>query len=511
MTPRRFFPLLIIAFILLLHFWNGQHTILFLRPQSVHQWAQCDRASVALNYYQHGMDFFTPRVHNLDNGTGITGMEFPLMNYSVAILYKIFGYHEFLYRLLELLIFSAGLYGVFYIARHYLQHAGMSLAILLIYGSIPLLAFYTANFLPDIISLSFVLIAWSFLIHALKSKEKWYALLSFVFFWLASLIKITALMYLPVFLFTVFSFTGEKLSRHAVWKWLAMAAGLVLLTIPWYMYAAWLSAGTSSEVFLLQFRPISSFHDFMDIYHEVSEVWLERLFLRPLSIFLFFFPLLFAFLPSQNRQLKFTGLLTLGGAIVFIVFMWQQFRHHDYYMILLTPLFLISIIQLTAMAKQIRIHYAILPGLLFIFSAANAVRSAQYLGQAYDKNQWYYGATHFDDYFEFEKHLREMGIPADTPVISVFDHSPDISLYLMNQKGVSVAYRKSETVLEKYIASGAFAYLIYNSRSAIENISFDAAKYPLTLEKEIFGIMIYKVANYDSSRRVPVFKLSPWN
>ncbi|MBK7965050.1 MAG: hypothetical protein IPK10_07010 [Bacteroidetes bacterium] len=77
---------------LLIYWVVGQQDIVPLRPQSVHQWAQCDRASVALNYYQEDMNFFLPRVHNLDNGSGITGLEFPFVNYAVAILYHILDF-----------------------------------------------------------------------------------------------------------------------------------------------------------------------------------------------------------------------------------------------------------------------------------------------------------------------------------------------------------------------------------------------------------------------------------
>ena len=86
--------------VLILHIVIGQQNILPLRPQSVHQWAQCDRASVAQHFLNNGFDIFHPQVNNLDNGSGITGMEFPFINYVVAILYKLFGVHEWIYRLL---------------------------------------------------------------------------------------------------------------------------------------------------------------------------------------------------------------------------------------------------------------------------------------------------------------------------------------------------------------------------------------------------------------------------
>ena len=90
--------------------------ILFKRPQSVHYWRQADCASLALNYYQHGMNFFEPQTHNLTSNGGKSGntctSEVPLLYYSVAVLYHLFGYHEYIYRLLNTLLFFTGLFGL---------------------------------------------------------------------------------------------------------------------------------------------------------------------------------------------------------------------------------------------------------------------------------------------------------------------------------------------------------------------------------------------------------------
>ena len=119
MAQQKWFNVWAVVCLLFVYLGVGQQNIIPLRPQSVHQWAQCDRASVALNYYQDDMNLFLPRVHNLDNGSGITGLEFPFVNYSVAILYKFFGYHEWMYRALMLLIFSFGMISLAKVVFHY--------------------------------------------------------------------------------------------------------------------------------------------------------------------------------------------------------------------------------------------------------------------------------------------------------------------------------------------------------------------------------------------------------
>jgi len=47
--------------------------IFFKRPQSIHQWRQCDCLSITMNYFQDNNSFFEPSIHHLANdGTGKT-------------------------------------------------------------------------------------------------------------------------------------------------------------------------------------------------------------------------------------------------------------------------------------------------------------------------------------------------------------------------------------------------------------------------------------------------------
>ena len=150
------FSILLFASYLLLGFYK----IVDKCPQSIHQWAQCDRASVAKNYLYYGFDFFHPRVHNIANGTGISGMEFPLVNLLAAITYKILGFNEFYYRLICLLILSAGLIAAFKLGYLIIGQSILAGFAVLLFFLSPILVFYTPNFLPEAPSLGLILIAW---------------------------------------------------------------------------------------------------------------------------------------------------------------------------------------------------------------------------------------------------------------------------------------------------------------------------------------------------------------
>ncbi len=89
---KKYFPIIVflIAAVFVFKFLEFDEN-LAKRPRSIHSWAQCMRASIAKNYAEESMNFFLPRLHNTLGGEGITGLEFPFINYSVAILYKLFG------------------------------------------------------------------------------------------------------------------------------------------------------------------------------------------------------------------------------------------------------------------------------------------------------------------------------------------------------------------------------------------------------------------------------------
>jgi hypothetical protein len=81
-----------------------------LHPQALHISAQCDRASIALNFYQEDMNILVPHIHNRMRGTGIAAAEFPIIQYAVACIYKVAGFNDSYYRTLVMLLFSIGFF-----------------------------------------------------------------------------------------------------------------------------------------------------------------------------------------------------------------------------------------------------------------------------------------------------------------------------------------------------------------------------------------------------------------
>lgn len=82
-------------------------------------WRETDIGGVARNFYREGMNLFYPRIDWRGDGPGYVEMEFPLYPWLIAVLYKVFGYHEIFGRLLSY-SFSLGAMAVFFLLARYL-------------------------------------------------------------------------------------------------------------------------------------------------------------------------------------------------------------------------------------------------------------------------------------------------------------------------------------------------------------------------------------------------------
>lgn len=505
---RTWHLLLILA---LLYGMLGIYNILPLRPQSVHQWAQCDRASVAWNYYKGYADFFHPRVNNTDNGTGITGLEFPIVQYFVSILYRLFGFHEWLYRLTTLVVFTFGAISVFRLANYFLKDGLHSLLIMVLYVCSPLLTFYSCSFLPDIYSLSFAMISWAGL---LRMKD--YYTTSNVIRWflpimISCLIKPNSLIHLPVM--WMFQY------REGIWekkKWIELGSCYFLVIVSscsWYYYASWLSKSVQSEVFLLQLRPPGSWQEVKDVWERVRLDWLERIYHPLILASILIAGLIFIILdrPLRNKLAIYTILMFLGTC-AFLYVMFLQLSYHDYYFITMFPsLVFLLIFIFFCINKRLNIRWKLLfTGLLGCLLVVQFYFAKSHIRYAHKKGSWMYGSIHNDLYFDSENMLVRSGIKPEDQIICIYDHSPNISLYLMGRMGVTIPCRNVPETLHGYLNTGRFKYVIYNQFSGVEGFTFRSEDFPLDHVLDTNGIHVFKLSSSFHPSGVQV-SLSPWN
>lgn len=115
----------------------------------VASWRQCDTATVARNFHGHGMNILYPEMVGMGDVKGYAGQtECHIYPYTVAMLYKLFGVHEYLGRLVSIMAFCGGAFFLYKLARKYFDKTPGLIA-LLFYTFNPYMFFYSRSFQPD--------------------------------------------------------------------------------------------------------------------------------------------------------------------------------------------------------------------------------------------------------------------------------------------------------------------------------------------------------------------------
>lgn len=451
------------------------------KPNSVHTWAQCDRASVAACYYNEEMNFFKPRIYNRSDGTnsGICGMEFPIINYTAAILYKIFGFDDFYYRLFNFIILFTGLVFAFLLANIFIKDVFYSAVTVWLFMMSPVLFFYGANFLPDTGSLGLVLMSWYFFFMMGNGRTSTRRLVLFiVIITLACLIKMTSMVSLIAMILLMLGQRFRILSSANIPVLDSrMMSGLVICfvcVIGWYQYAAWLNDTYQNYFFILKGNAVQTKLEFWQVLNHVYEIpykdYYPLLMKRVIAVSFLVFLITFYF---QNRLLAVTFFLLLIGFSGFVFMMLKQFQYHDYYIIPLLPLVLFLFVTTAEAIKRILktrlVLYVIsLVGFFVLVNMGMIACKKSYLNERYGKGYSLNTYAEYDRYVKVSSYLDSLNVGKNDLVISYYDLTPNASLYLMNRKGTTVPYGEIGR-LQALISNNNFKYLILNDTARFTN------------------------------------------
>jgi len=228
----------------------GVRAINIWRPVDRPTWRESDEAGIARNYYREGMNILYPRVDWRGDTAGYAEMEFPLYPWLIALSYKIFGFHEFIGRVISFLFSLLTLWVFIRLARGLLPPLGAQ-STTLFFALSPLVVNISSSLQPEaLMFLFYVLAGYWFICWHRDQGEK--------FFWgsavaisMAILAKATAA-HLGVFFGLLIL---EKVGFAALTKLRFWGFGAIALIpgVLWYSHAHqfWkqnqLSLGLSNE------------------------------------------------------------------------------------------------------------------------------------------------------------------------------------------------------------------------------------------------------------------------
>lgn len=478
--------LFVFALIVVSYYYN-YHEIVFKRPQSVHKWRQSDCASIALNYYQNGMNFFQPETHNLTSDGGTSGKactsEIPILYYTVAALYKVFGYNESVFRILNTLLFFLGLFYLFRLLRNILDDGFWAISLTILFFTSPVLIFYGNSFLSNSSSLAFSIVGWYYFFRFYKEgKQKWFVVSVLVFLFAATF-KVTALFSLfalgGIFFVETFGITKlkktTKLFNQTKSQLLLMGAAVGIVFF-WIFYARYYNQKHDCTYFSTTVFPVWTIDrtEILNVLDNIRKVWLEHYFHLSVLIFLLVCLLfVIVFYKKNLKLLNFALAIILSEAVVYVLLQFWTFKDHDYYtidmyiivVVIMASTFYILKTTFNKVFSSVLAKTVFAAFVLFNIYYAQKTNTERYEG-------WRNNFGELNDSYSITSYMREIGISPNDTIISIPDQS-HVSLYLMNQKGWTeykdarlnreepIPYNRDSEGIQNSIDNGA-KYLVVN-------------------------------------------------
>lgn len=499
--------IILLLFVVCLFFLNFYSKTLFYRPGSIHQWRQTDCLSIAKNYYEEGMHFFSPKIHYQGPVGGKAVSEFPILNYTAACLWKIFGEHEFIYRLLEYFIFLTGIFTLYNTMLRFYRSEWLAFFTAGFFLTSPLLTYYSLNFIADVPALSIGIICYCLFFRFYRSKQLKFFYLSLLFGTLAVLMKASALIGISVLLFftliDIFRlnkyFGAERLFEKRVAPLVTLILA-VLCVFGWYKFALAYNDNNNNNIFLLTVLPFWEMEEEQMIYN------LKILFNNLFPVFLnkpmfFLFMGLVIYVIAKFRKLdsllKFSFIFSGLFFIFYLLFFFQVFSVHDYYLNnlmifpVITFLCFAHIISQTDFLETNKSFVRLFVICVLLFNAMHS--AAIYRLRTVDDDKlthwfpfisedegklakylfWIYG-NDIKKLEELTPALRSHGVTREDFVLSIPDQSFDISLYFMDQKGYTISrdhLMNDTTVADRFLKKN-IKYLVISDTTLKQQIAF---------------------------------------
>lgn len=424
-----------------------------LPPVGFHQWRQTQTLAVARNFYEEDMNIFRPRVDNRGNGSGVAGMEFPLVNYLTALGYRVFGFSHTVGRAVVVLFSLLALVACYGCAARLFQVRWLAgLATLFLLFS-PLFTYYSGVAMPDVPALALLLAALYFFLAYRDSGGKVPVILMAVCLMLAALIKISAWVALPFLVWEAARIPGPAHKRRAVGLALLLS---VLPVLVWYAYAHHLRMAYHNEDYVLapQFPYPGSLVP--ALLCKILVQWLPEMYLSYAQFALMAVGVYAISRAGRGTARRFV-ILSLAGCVVYVVAFLPLFEDHDYYALPALPFL---VVLGTAGVGYLVEKKSPAPAWQYLTLAALAAMPVLGIIRGLGRLE---AAQKPWDLLSLEEHLRR-AIPDDKAlVIAAGDLSPCIYLYFMHRKGWSVGFTLPEQRLLELHQKGA-RYLVSTCR-----------------------------------------------
>ena len=205
----------------------------------VHSWRQADTASIARNFLSNNLIFWQPQINWSGSTNGFVECEFPLYQYLVAQLYKIFGVNEIYARGLSILFGCLSIYFLFRLIKRVfdVQVAWWGS---LFYSILPACVFYSRTIQPESLMMFLGILSLERWIAFTDHNDKKNLLISWLAFTIAVLIKVLPLFWIGIPIL-ITGFQKSLINKYRLYIYPIITIFLCFL---WYSYAYKLGQST---------------------------------------------------------------------------------------------------------------------------------------------------------------------------------------------------------------------------------------------------------------------------
>jgi len=394
-----------------LRIYNFQSPIL-----GVHSWRQADTAAMARNFYENGYNFLYPQIDWGGNLAGYCQTEFPIYSFLVAILYRFFGVHESIGRILSIVFSLIAICFFYKLCLEITCDKKLAFWSSFFYTIIPTNIYYSRTFQPESLVLVSTISGTYFFHKWIKIDQKKHLFISSLLICLACLVKVVPAFYLFLPL-TYLAWGKFKYKMFSNLNLYFYASIIIIPTFAWYFYSYQianeygLSFGFGSERFGWNFQRSGI----------VFEQIIYFIAVRHLLILGFVAMIFGIFCKRSNKEELLFDLLFISNILYILIFANLNSFHEYYQLPLLIPASIYIGKAFVRLSDSIRL---INISLVIFLITGSLFYSLEYMAKENISNS---------EMFELAKIINKT-VPKNSLIVATTRNDPTI-LYLSHRKG----------------------------------------------------------------------------
>jgi len=341
----------LVFFLSCIIYFGFNYSFLEIPPTSIHFIRQTDSLSFVLYYFNKSdYNFFNVGNLSLSFTDGKTACEFPIFYYAYFLIFKMFGIDFMYVRLVSLIICSLSIGFAVIKSNEVLRNWFLSISVVLMTLSSSVYRYYSINFLPDSLAVSFAIIGTSLLLVFIESKQERFLLYSLIWLTISTMIKIYYGIYLILAIGILF-IEKDKIQKKRIVS--ILLCGFFI--IAWYSYSILYNYFNHANYYLTNVTPIwnMTIDSINQVKRSVINYWYTKYYLP--TIFhtiavIAVIPLLTNLMDIKKRLILATCFIL---CLIYFFLFYRQFRDHDYYFMTFIPfVFLLCVLSLQALIKR---------------------------------------------------------------------------------------------------------------------------------------------------------------